>query len=241
MPSQKSPNLSLLLHCSESTDQYSQAVAFLTEKYHLTEPDLLKNPDLHWVNPDNDPENGAVKIEQIRDITAEIQMRPFQGVGELKQAIFVICKIELASVPAQNALLKSLEEPPAHVQFLLTSTQPQRVLPTILSRVKGEESELLQKENTSGKHSKESKIEYGKFKNDSYTELMELAGSYKEKPEAVSFVKELLNTLHRDNILEPTASNTKLIQETVTALEYLQKNVNTRLVLEHLLFQFKSV
>ncbi|CAN5302709.1 hypothetical protein BH10PAT2_BH10PAT2_3670 [soil metagenome] len=229
--------ISILLHCAETPDQYTQATTFLAKTFNLSSADLLKNPDLHWLNPDNDPENGAVKIEQVRDMAGEMQMRPFQGVGELKQAIFVICNIELASVPAQNALLKSLEEPPAHVQFLLTSTQPQRLLPTILSRVRVVKSESL----VSGEKVLESSVNVSKLSTETYTSLMEMAGSYKEKTEAVSFLKELLNTLHRDNILQPTAKNTKLLQETITALDYLQKNVNTRLVLEHVLFQFKSV
>ncbi len=229
-------HLSLLLHCTESLDQVTQATQFLAKRYHLPEEVLLKNPDLHWVNPDTDPENGAIKIEQVRQINAEMQMRPFQGVGELKQAIFVICKIELASVPAQNALLKSLEEPPAHVQFLLTSNQPQRLLPTILSRVQIVESAEYLKSDSAVVGT----IDVQKLSAESYSALMELAGSYKEKADAVSYVKELLNTLHQDNIGQPTNTKTQLIISTVEALDYLNKNVNTRLVLEHLLFQFKS-
>ncbi|CAN5302954.1 hypothetical protein BH10PAT2_BH10PAT2_2720 [soil metagenome] len=231
--------ISFLLHCAETPDQYTQATSFLTQKYDLSTAQLLRNPDLHWLNSDHEPEAGAVKIEQIREMSAEMMLRPFQGIGELKQAIFVICKIELASVPAQNALLKSLEEPPAHVQFLLTSTQPQRVLPTILSRVQLVKSDFTKV--AFHKAGSPKQVEIATLGLQSYTTLMEMAGSYKEKPEAILFLKELLNTLHQDNILEPTSQRTRLIQETVTALEYLQKNINTRLVLEHLLFQFKSV
>lgn len=237
-------NISLLLHCSDSTSHHSQAITFLAKHFSLSDQDILKNPDIHIINSDKDSEEfSALKIEQVRDLNAEMQLRPFQGVGELKQAVFVICKIDLASVPAQNALLKSLEEPPAHVQFLLTTDQPQRILPTILSRVKVVESTEFRTTQAaaSTSNSTETPINLAEFQTASYSALIEKAGTFKEKREAISFLKELLNTLHRDNILQPSSQKTKLLQETVVAMDYLGKNVNTRLVLENLLFQFKSL
>ncbi len=232
MPSNS--NMSLLLHCSDETTHVTQVTALLAKKYQLSEHDLLKNPDLHWMNPDTDPEEfGAMSIEQVRDMGGEVVMRPYQGVGEAKQAIFVICKIELASNPAQNALLKSLEEPPTHVQFVLTSSQPQRVLPTILSRC-----QLIE---IGGKIAQKETSHLLKFKDASYTDLMEIASKFKDKNEASDFLKELLLELHQTNMQTPSQQKVKLLQQTTLSMDYLNKNVNTRLVIEHLLFQFKAI
>ncbi len=227
-------NISLLLQCNDSASHVSQVTAFLAKKYNLSEHDLLKNPDLHWLNPDTVPEEfGAMSIEQVRDMGGEMVMRPYEGMGEAKQAIFVICKIELASVPAQNALLKSLEEPPAHVQFILTTSNIQRVLPTILSRCSAIELDKGA--------SKTATAHLDTFSSASYTDLMEMAGKYKEKTEANDFLKELLVELHSVNMRTPSGKNVKLLQQTLVSIDYLNKNVNTRLVLENLLFQFKAV
>jgi len=232
-------NISLLVHCSDKSSHSTQVTKYLSQRYQLKTADFLKNPDLHWLNSDiNSEEFSPISIEQVRQITSEMALTPFQGIGESKQAIFILCKMDQASIPAQNALLKSLEEPPAHVQFVLTSTQPQRILPTISSRCQLIE---LQFETHSTDDTEASEIDLKTLTNMTYTDLIELANQYKEKPEAVGFLNRLLQHLHRENTLQPTNQKTKLLQAVIVGLDYLEKNVNTRLVLEHLLFQFKTV
>src|ERR1019366_5760808 len=51
-----------------------------------------------------------------------------------KFKIYIIDEVHMLTTQAFNALLKTLEEPPAHVKFLFATTEPQKVLPTILSR-----------------------------------------------------------------------------------------------------------
>src|ERR1700727_2174267 len=48
--------------------------------------------------------------------------------------VFIIDEVHMLSKQAFNALLKTLEEPPSHVKFILATTEPEKVLPTILSR-----------------------------------------------------------------------------------------------------------
>ncbi len=229
-------NISLLIKCSDTASQAEQAAQYLSHSLGLTVDKILKNPDYHLINSDQVTEDfSPLTIEQVRDLTNQMVMRPFQGLGKESRAIYVICKIELASIPAQNALLKSLEEPPSHIQFLLTTTQPQRVLPTIFSRCQLVESDIGEVILPSSNN----QIDLNKLTTSNYSDLIELTGQSKDKNEAISFLKELLNQLHRANIAEPTANQTKLMQATVLGLDYLGKNVNTRLVLEHVLFQFK--
>ena len=69
-------------------------------------------------------------VEQVRELRETCKFSPAAG----KFKIYIIDEVHMLSTAAFNALLKTLEEPPAHVKFLFATTDPQKVLPTILSR-----------------------------------------------------------------------------------------------------------
>ena len=69
-------------------------------------------------------------VDQVRDLRDTVQYAPAQG----KYKIYIIDEVHMLSPAAFNALLKTLEEPPAHVKFVFATTDPQKVLPTIISR-----------------------------------------------------------------------------------------------------------
>ena len=71
------------------------------------------------------------KIDDIRNLQEHIGFRPIQG----KYKVFIIDEAHSLTEEASNALLKTLEEPPRNVIFILATTEPTRILPTILSRV----------------------------------------------------------------------------------------------------------
>lgn len=71
--------------------------------------------------------NGVDNIRQIRD---EIQYSPANG----KYSVYIIDEVHMLSIGAFNALLKTLEEPPAYVIFILATTEPHKIPITILSR-----------------------------------------------------------------------------------------------------------
>lgn len=75
-------------------------------------------------------EEGEIKIETARGIRSEASVLPNDGARK----VFVIAHAERMNVPAQNALLKVLEEPPRYCFFILLTAQPDRILETILSR-----------------------------------------------------------------------------------------------------------
>ncbi len=70
------------------------------------------------------------KVEDIRDIRDNVQYAPTRG----RYKIYIIDEVHMLTVQAWNALLKTLEEPPPHVKFLFATTEPHKVLPTIVSR-----------------------------------------------------------------------------------------------------------
>lgn len=69
-------------------------------------------------------------VDNIREIIERSQFAPVQ----CRYKVYVVDECHMLSVAAFNALLKTLEEPPQHVVFVLATTDPQRVLPTIISR-----------------------------------------------------------------------------------------------------------
>lgn len=70
------------------------------------------------------------RVEHVREIRDNVQYTPTQG----KYKIYIIDEVHMLTSAAWNALLKTLEEPPAHVKFFFATTEPQKVLATIVSR-----------------------------------------------------------------------------------------------------------
>ncbi|HSM83188.1 MAG TPA: DNA polymerase III subunit gamma/tau, partial [Nodosilinea sp.] len=69
-------------------------------------------------------------VDNIRELIERAQFAPVQ----CRYKVYVIDECHMLSTAAFNALLKTLEEPPSNVVFVLATTDPQRVLPTIISR-----------------------------------------------------------------------------------------------------------
>ncbi len=69
-------------------------------------------------------------VEQVRELRDNVRYAPAKG----RYKIYIIDEVHMLSPQAFNALLKTLEEPPEHVKFIFATTEPQKVLPTILSR-----------------------------------------------------------------------------------------------------------
>ena len=75
-------------------------------------------------------ESGSIKIEQVREAIDRSHYRPFEG----KRRVTVIDEADALVWPAQNALLKTLEEPPPSSVFVLVTSRPDALLPTVRSR-----------------------------------------------------------------------------------------------------------
>jgi replication-associated recombination protein RarA len=93
----------------------------------------VPNPESHAYFRAIQPEKGNIPIEQIRELISFFRLK-VPGDTRIKR-LAVIQDADGMGAEAQNALLKLLEEPPADSVLILTSSQPQRLLPTIRSRV----------------------------------------------------------------------------------------------------------
>lgn len=113
----------------------------LAKAVNCTNPDLAQRPDntcaictaiadgrmLDLVELDAASNRG---IDEIRDLRDKINFAP----GQSRYKVYIIDEVHMLTEPAFNALLKTLEEPPAHAIFVLATTDPQKVPATIVSR-----------------------------------------------------------------------------------------------------------
>lgn len=96
--------------------------------------EAMQHPDLSVIQAldgDNLPkEGGTLKVDQIREIQRTLNLKPYQS----QYRVVVFLRFQEANDSASNALLKTLEEAPAHAILLLTADNPEQLLPTINSR-----------------------------------------------------------------------------------------------------------
>jgi DNA polymerase-3 subunit gamma/tau len=69
-------------------------------------------------------------IDEIRELREKVKYLP----SSLRKKVYIIDEVHMLTTEAFNALLKVLEEPPGHVMFIMATTEPNKVLPTIMSR-----------------------------------------------------------------------------------------------------------
>lgn len=69
-------------------------------------------------------------VDEVRDLIDKVKYAPING----QYKVYIIDEVHMMTTGAFNALLKTLEEPPAHAIFILATTEPHKVIPTIISR-----------------------------------------------------------------------------------------------------------
>jgi DNA polymerase-3 subunit delta' len=84
------------------------------------------HPDVRLVEPDG----ASLKIDQIRALQRQVALSPVEG----RWKVYILREMERATPEASNALLKTLEEPPSYTVLLLTASEAEVLLPTIVSR-----------------------------------------------------------------------------------------------------------
>jgi len=88
----------------------------------------FQHPDVNWVRPQE--ESRQIRIEQVRELSADLALTSHGGGYKLG----IIAPADTLNRFAANALLKTLEEPPARTLLILVASEPSRLPPTVLSR-----------------------------------------------------------------------------------------------------------
>lgn len=187
---------------------------------------IINETILDVVEMDAASNNG---VENIRDIIDQVRY----STASSKYKVYIIDEVHMLSQGAFNALLKTLEEPPAHVIFILATTEIHKVLPTILSRcqrfdfknitssdIAGALSDIFNKEHVEAEIDA---IEYiAELGNGSMRDALSIAEqclAYKSNNLTYSDVTEILGTLD-DAFLFDMASNIAISDTTNVLLNF---------------------
>ncbi|MCX6726654.1 MAG: AAA family ATPase [Candidatus Shapirobacteria bacterium] len=186
-----------LIITTSPTDHFTKFCLELNNPNDINNPDILRVDDY--------------SIVSIRQISLFLSKTPYAHSSK----IVFIPDIDLLHLEAQNALLKMLEEPGDNNYFFLTTSQPQKLIPTILSR--------CQIINHTTIPTSTEKIVYpnGILRDDI--------------PDAKLFLKEQLTIHQKELVKNPTLSEKKIIDRLIRAIAMTEANVDPKSALDYFL------
>lgn len=190
--------------------------------------------DANFSNPHPDllyfPKDAKLGIEQARQVKEYFSLKPYQAKGR----VVVLEDASLLTIEAQNALLKTLEEPPTDALLILGAPSDSKFLPTILSRC-----QVVRVQGTGDR-----------VQGKNYTEDIErlLKSTIEEKFEYIEKLKDREEFLHEmvsffhQKLLEPATHERgrllnlkEFLKELLQTEEWAKHNVNIRAILEYLM------
>lgn len=212
------PDATAPLLVVSTTDQTPETALELLRQKCGWQGSELEHPALHWF----DGRESGLKIEDVRNIS---ELLGFQPVGDA--TYIIVLALENASVPAQQALLKMLEEPPAFARWLLLTSNLNQILPTIQSRCLVIEDQS-DDATLSGDVVSEMESLYEKICSSSIGEAIALSDTFGDRSQTQKTLKNLITYLHQ---LPPTAEKVKHLQILVQTASWAAANVNLKLAL----------
>lgn len=167
-------------------------------------------------------------VEEIRNLIERVKYAP----NKSRYKVYIIDEVHMLTTNAFNALLKTLEEPPSNVVFILCTTELYKVLPTIVSRCQRYEFKKLSDEELSSLLTDVLKKENISFEVEAISEIVELANGGAR--DALSILDQLIsfssasNSLHAKDIESLFGLTTK--KEKITLLELIKNKDYQNLV-----------
>jgi hypothetical protein len=176
---------------------------------------IQNNPDVLIVESEK-----ALGIDDVRTVQMWSMNKPYAHLWK----VAVLLGAESLSIPAQNAMLKLLEEPPKNTFLILIATSPYRLLPTMRSRC-----QLLHFDSA---QSTEFDTDLPATLSDAYQKIDQVA---KSRDEAITYCEALLQQKHQQLESTPSVQLLLIVRRLSHAIDLMKSNVNTRLLLEQLL------
>lgn len=180
------------------------------------------HPDLLYF-----PAGEKLGIEQARLIKAHFTLKPYLAKGRAA----VLEDASVMTVEAQNAFLKTLEEPPEEALLILGAKSEVNLLPTIVSRCQI----INLKPDLRGPEAATSEVDYGtieKLLAASIEERFEYIEKLKEREE---FLHSLVSFFRKRLLKNPDLQTKDFLKELIQAEEWAAQNVNIRAILEYLM------
>ncbi len=192
----------------------------------------IKNqPHISLINQEEE----SIKIATVREIKEKL------GFGthySQKTQYFVFLDAHRITLPAQNALLKSIEEPPANTKIILITHDPEKLLGTIKSRC-----QLIKQSESKIDVPNQEKIarKYSEIATGSNGEKILLAVQYKDRQDALILCDDLISFLHSQLASQNKKITTNTITKNILVLlktkQQLESNCNVLLALENCFFK----
>ena len=190
---------------------------------------VLNHPDVLYFSADS-----KLGIAEARKIKEHFSLKPYSAKGRA----VVMENASNLTIEAQNALLKTLEEPPAEAILILGAPSDVKFLPTILSRC-----EIVRLKHTNSERSKyQSKYaeDIGRLITSSKEERFEYVEKLKDRQE---FLKALVLYFHQNLVSQAphmSSGEANFLKELLTAEQWAEANVNIRAILEYLMLVMPS-
>ncbi len=184
------------------------------------------HPDLLVVD-----ESPSISIEAARNIGVWLSSRPYAS----PKKTVIIFGAERLTIPAQQALLKTLEEPPKYAHIILTAANEFALLQTIQSRCV-----IVREKN--GKKKDVDSLDTAVEIPQTYAEIFALSEELgKDRIVAVEWCVGMMQTLHHLLRTKPSRLYIQHLKALQQTLHHLKHNVNVKLAIESLCFQMKRV
>jgi len=209
-----------------------EAVHQYLQQHQPQLPNGDDHPDFVILNEiDKDSHLQNITIEQVRSLPELVSQRPFSG----KKRVVVLANIDAASLPAQNALLKILEESPEHTLFILPTSQPNTIVATIHSRCRLDTLPLKKQQN---EDNQDAAILYDLATNaeTGYGAMIDKLSNYKKRPAAIRLLQKTLEHIMEQPRTQQTTQQLAKVQSTI---ERLHQNATVQLALEDCFFEMR--
>jgi len=197
----------------------------------LSHNDLSPQPDVLILKAEP-----SIKIKAIRQLEKFLSHKPYQN----DQKIVFIPQADQLTLPAQNALLKTLEEPPARSFIILVSPHQNQLLPTIISRC--EIHQLIPDSSLDPEFITLQKNIYLTISNQPIGQKINFISQYSgSKSTALEFCQNQLKYLRYLMLTQNKFNFLPVIKALTSAITQLNQNLNPKLVLENLIFHYPNL